>query len=88
MGMFEMVDLSGNDIGYRQRTELGLTSKASRDPSLRYCSLPDKLCERGFFGQKTSRGWYQYEPSAPRTPVVSEDTLQLIADHRKQEVRL
>lgn len=47
MGIFEMFDLAGIDIGWRQRTELGLTDPKSRDPSKRYSSLMDKLCEQG-----------------------------------------
>ena len=49
MGIFEMFDLAGIDIGWRQRTELGLTNKnpTNRDPSKRYSSLMDKLCEKG-----------------------------------------
>lgn len=47
MGIFEMFDLAGIDIGWRQRTELGLTDPKKRDPSKRYSSLMDKLCEHG-----------------------------------------
>jgi 3-hydroxyacyl-CoA dehydrogenase len=47
MGVFEMLDLAGLDIGWRQRAERGLTAPANRDPSKRYSSLMDKLCEKG-----------------------------------------
>ena len=86
MGMFEMMDLAGGDIGWRQRKELGLTVKDNRESNKRYCCLPDKLCEKTFFGQKTSQGWYRYDPSAPRTPIVSNETTKLIHEHREAEV--
>ena len=47
MGIFEMFDLAGIDIGWRQRKEMGLTDPSKRDPSKRYSSLMDKLCEKG-----------------------------------------
>lgn len=49
MGIFEMFDLAGNDIDWRQRVELGLTNPRNRDPSKRYSSLVDKICEKGNF---------------------------------------
>jgi 3-hydroxyacyl-CoA dehydrogenase len=59
---------------------------SGRLPHLRYSCLSDKLCERGWFGQKTSRGWYLYDPAAPRKPLENPDTLQLIRDHRSTMV--
>ena len=47
MGIFEMFDLAGIDIGWRQRKEMGLTDPSKRDPCKRYSSLMDKLCEKG-----------------------------------------
>ncbi|XP_067113400.1 peroxisomal bifunctional enzyme [Osmerus mordax] len=68
MGPFKMSDLSGLDVGWRVRKEDGLTGPGV-DPSQpmrvrrghRYCPLPDLVCEQGRLGQKTGRGWYQYE---------------------------
>lgn len=97
MGFFEMCDLAGNDISWRQRQERGLTgahrvdlatinsersAKSPDYPGMRYCALPDRLCERGRFGQKTKGGWYDYSPDAPRKPVESPTTLTLIEEHR------
>lgn len=53
---------------------------------MRYCSLPDQLCDKEWFGQKTQKGWYVYDPSAPRKPLESEDTLDLIANYRQSQV--
>lgn len=84
MGFFEMSDLAGNDVGWRLRQGFNLIGEnaSGRLPHLRYSCLSDKLCERGWFGQKTSRGWYLYDPAAPRKPLENPDTLQLIRDHR------
>ena len=57
MGPFQVVDLAGGDISWATRKR-----KASqRDPRLRYVSVADKLCERGWFGQKTGIGYYLYD---------------------------
>lgn len=57
MGIFEMQDLAGNDISWAMRTR----GAASRDPSIRYVDIADKLCELGRFGRKVGRGWYRYD---------------------------
>ena len=57
MGLFEMADLAGLDIGWATRKRLA----ATRDPNERYVSIADRLCELGRFGQKTGKGWYIYE---------------------------
>ncbi len=57
MGLFEMADLAGLDIGWATRKRLA----ATRDPDERYVRIADRLCELGRFGQKTGKGWYIYE---------------------------
>ncbi len=57
MGPYEMSDLAGGDIGWATRKRRA----ATRDPKARYVQIADRLCERGWFGQKTGRGWYVYE---------------------------
>ena len=56
MGPYEMSDLAGGDIGWATRQRRA----ATRDPRARYVPIADRLCERGWFGQKTGRGWYVY----------------------------
>lgn len=56
MGPYQVSDLAGGDIGWATRKRRGLT----RDPGERYVQIPDRLCERGWFGQKTDRGYYVY----------------------------
>lgn len=53
MGPFAMADLAGNDIGWRSRKARGLKA-----------AVADALCEAGWFGQKTGRGYYLYPQGA------------------------
>jgi 3-hydroxyacyl-CoA dehydrogenase len=57
IGPYEMSDLAGGDIGWA----MGKRRAATRDPRARYVHIADRLCERGWFGQKSGRGWYLYE---------------------------
>ncbi|MGY6162036.1 3-hydroxyacyl-CoA dehydrogenase NAD-binding domain-containing protein [Paraburkholderia strydomiana] len=56
MGPFQVVDLAGGDIGWAARKRRA----ATRNPAARYVQIADRLCERGWFGQKTGRGFYLY----------------------------
>ncbi|MFM0297460.1 MULTISPECIES: 3-hydroxyacyl-CoA dehydrogenase NAD-binding domain-containing protein [Paraburkholderia] len=65
MGPFQVVDLAGGDIGWAARKRRA----ATRNPAARYVQIADRLCERGWFGQKTGRGFYLYsEGSRNGTP--------------------
>ncbi|TPI81271.1 3-hydroxyacyl-CoA dehydrogenase NAD-binding domain-containing protein [Mesorhizobium sp. B2-8-9] len=66
MGPFQMGDLAGLDIGWRNRKARG--QKAV---------IADALCEEGHFGQKTGRGWYRYETGS-REPIADPDVEALI----------
>ncbi|XP_061492505.1 peroxisomal bifunctional enzyme isoform X2 [Rhineura floridana] len=73
MGPFRVSDLAGLDVGWRSRKGQGLTG-ANLPPGTpphqrdgkRYSPLPDILCEKGRFGQKTGKGWYQYDKPGGR----------------------
>ena len=60
MGPFQVSDLAGGDIGWATRKRRA----ATRDPKLRYVQIADRICERGWFGQKTGRGYYLYPDGA------------------------
>jgi 3-hydroxyacyl-CoA dehydrogenase len=72
MGPFAMSDLAGNDIGWRTRKSRGKTA-----------AVADALCERGWFGQKTGRGYYLYPEGAragQRDPEVEALIAQISRD--------
>ncbi|MGA7815067.1 3-hydroxyacyl-CoA dehydrogenase NAD-binding domain-containing protein [Caballeronia sp.] len=60
MGPYQVIDLAGGDIGWAARKRRA----ATRDPHARYVRISDQLCEQGWFGQKTGRGFYRYDEGA------------------------
>ncbi|RWO96855.1 MAG: 3-hydroxyacyl-CoA dehydrogenase [Mesorhizobium sp.] len=66
MGPFQMGDLAGLDIGWRNRKARGQTA-----------IIADTLCEQGHFGQKTGSGFYLYE-NGSRIPVANPSVEALI----------
>ncbi|MDJ0944839.1 MAG: 3-hydroxyacyl-CoA dehydrogenase NAD-binding domain-containing protein [Kiloniellales bacterium] len=62
MGPYAVADLAGLDIGWANRKRLAPT----RDPEARYVEIADRICERGWFGQKTGRGYYLYAEGSRR----------------------
>ncbi|WP_010101346.1 3-hydroxyacyl-CoA dehydrogenase, partial [Burkholderia oklahomensis] len=77
MGPYQVVDLAGGDIGWATRKRRAPT----RDPRLRYVEIPDRLCERGWFGQKTGRGYYLY-PDGARVGTPDPEVEAIIDDER------
>ena len=58
MGPFELMDLTGIDIGYLAKKARYADSHDPRDIPAR--SVADKVA-RGELGRKTGRGWYEYD---------------------------
>jgi 3-hydroxyacyl-CoA dehydrogenase len=79
MGPFRVSDLAGNDIGWSIRKRL-----YSEHPNVVYSKAPDRICELGRFGQKTSAGWYDYKPG-DRSPIPSDLVTQIVL---KESARL
>ena len=77
MGPYQMADLAGGDIGWATRKRRA----ATRDPRARYVQIADRLCERGWFGQKTGRGFYLY-PDGARTGTPDPDVEAIVAAER------
>jgi 3-hydroxyacyl-CoA dehydrogenase len=70
MGPFQMGDLAGLDIGW--------------DPAKSSSStVREVLCERGRRGQKTGKGFYDYDEK--RRPTPSPEVDAIIADFAKKE---
>jgi 3-hydroxyacyl-CoA dehydrogenase len=78
MGPYQVVDLAGGDIGWAARKRRAPT----RDPKARYVEIADRLCERGWFGQKTGRGFYLY-PEGARTGTPDPE-VEAIVDAERQ----
>lgn len=74
MGVFEMQDLAGLDIGYAMRKR----KAATRDPNERYVDVPDKIFALGRMGRKSGAGFYQY--SDHKTPMRDELVEDLIVE--------
>jgi 3-hydroxyacyl-CoA dehydrogenase len=70
MGPWQMADLAGVDIGWH------------RDPN-RIETLRDALCAVGRWGQKTKKGFYDYDDNRQRTP--SDEVKAIIADFARKE---
>lgn len=80
MGPFQMFDLAGGDIGWAKRKR----QSKLRDPQTRYVNIPDRLCEKGWFGQKTGRGFYRYDKGNRRGEEDS-DVIDIIEDERQKK---
>ncbi len=78
MGPLAMMDMAGQDIGWKIRQR-----RAIENPQMVYSKLPDRVCEMGRFGQKTGAGFYRYE-SGSRTPLPDPAIEQLIVDYSRQ----
>ena len=75
MGVFAMQDLAGLDIGWATRKRLAPT----RDPAERYVAISDRICEQGWFGRKSGRGYYVYEGD---TPTPNPEVAAIVAAER------
>ena len=65
MGPFQMGDLAGLDIGWH------------RDPA-KVTTIREALCAKGRWGQKTGKGFYDYDEARQRSP--SPEVQAIIAD--------
>jgi 3-hydroxyacyl-CoA dehydrogenase len=79
MGPFQVSDLAGGDIGWATRKRRA----ATRDPKARYVQIADRICEQGWFGQKTGRGYYLY-PRGERTGQPDPEVLAIIDAERQR----
>jgi 3-hydroxyacyl-CoA dehydrogenase len=79
MGIFQVADLAGLDVGYRSRKD--------RDPAsydTRATRVADRLVEMGRHGQKTRAGWYDYAED-DRTPRASASVAEVIEEVSRAE---
>lgn len=79
MGPHKVGDLAGLDIGWMTRKR----KAATRDPDERYAGdVADRICENGWFGRKTGKGYYLYDSGAP---VPNPEVAKIIDDVRSDK---
>lgn len=85
MGPVAMGDLAGLDVGYKARE--GLTDEQKGDP--KSYKVVDTLVESGRLGQKTGKGFYQYDPDTRARLEDPEvlDTIKKVATELNVEQR-
>jgi len=79
MGPYQVSDLAGGDIGWATRKRRAPT----RDPKARYVQIADRICEQGWFGQKTGRGYYLY-PQGARIGQPDPEVLTIVDTERQR----
>ena len=80
MGPYQMFDMAGLDIGWANRK----AGESSRDPKRRYVGIADRICEKGWFGQKTGKGFYDY-PDGIRFGIENPDLQKIIDAERSKK---
>ena len=78
MGPFRVGDLAGNDISWSIRKR-----QYAEDPKRQKLVIADALCEAGRYGQKTSAGWYRYEPGK-RDPIPDPVVDKIVEEGRRK----
>lgn len=69
MGPFAVSDLAGQDIGWATRKR----QAAFRPADERYVEIADRICEQGWFGRKSGKGFYIYDGKTRSVnPAVAE----------------
>ncbi len=79
MGPYQVADLAGGDIGLATRKR----KAATRDPKARYVQIPDRIAEKGWFGQKTQRGYYLY-PQGARVGQQDPEVMAIVDAERQR----
>src|SRR6185503_20011847 len=74
MGPFRMGDLAGLDVGWYIRKR-----HYAEHPKMPRATIADRVCELGRYGQKTSKGWYQYKPG-DRTAYPDPEVEKIIVE--------
>jgi 3-hydroxyacyl-CoA dehydrogenase len=78
MGPFAVSDLAGIDVGWRAKQE---RVKRGAAPPFPVSDLPDAMVAANRLGQKTSLGYYRYEPG-DRTRRIDPDVDAIVAAER------
>jgi 3-hydroxyacyl-CoA dehydrogenase len=73
-----MYDMAGNDIGWEIRKR-----RYKERPDFLYSKIADRICEQGRFGQKTGKGFYQYE-AGNRKPIPDPEVEKIMESYRAE----
>ena len=84
MGPFQVTDLAGGDIGWATRKRRRAAALAAGALMARYVEVADRICERGWFGQKTGRGFYLY-PQGSRAGQPDPEVLAIVDAERAKK---
>ncbi|MDA8746722.1 3-hydroxyacyl-CoA dehydrogenase NAD-binding domain-containing protein [Litoreibacter sp.] len=76
LGPYQAQDFSGLDIGWARRKD------TPNWPNAADLEIADRMCEAGWFGQKTGRGYYVYAKGSTQG-VPNPDMLELLAMERR-----
>ncbi len=77
MGPFELMDLTGIDIGYLTKQD---RFAQTGDPKDQPSSSVAALVERGELGRKTGKGWYSYDEAGTKTPRPTQELTVEVSD--------
>jgi 3-hydroxyacyl-CoA dehydrogenase len=75
MGPYQVYDLAGLDISWATNKRRAATRPAEE----RYIPILDRICEQGWFGRKTGKGFYIYDETGARP---NPDALKIIEEER------
>ncbi len=82
MGPYAVSDLAGLDIGWAVRKRKRAEGKMPEDAP----GFADRICEEGWFGQKTGKGYYDYAKGA-RNREPNPAVMDFIASERSDKGR-
>lgn len=82
MGPLAVLDLAGNDIGYRIRKEPYYPFNAPTSKrATSWMQLANELVERNRLGQKTGLGWFNYQGEDKRRGTVDPEVTEMCRAH-------
>ncbi|MBO6520348.1 MAG: 3-hydroxyacyl-CoA dehydrogenase [Rhodospirillales bacterium] len=86
LGCLAVGDISGQDVALSVRKAQKAAGEI--DPEAPYPVVADRMCEKGWYGRKTGRGWYLYEngdrkPNAEANALIDQTSADLGIERRE-----
>lgn len=86
LGCLAVGDISGQDVALAVRKAQKAAGEI--DPDAPYPVVADRMCDKGWYGRKTGRGWYLYEDGArkpnPEANALIEQTSNDLGIERRE----